>query len=97
MLFSEKLTQIPQPARAALWQEYRTLCTALSLHVTLNKEHRSPNEEELAPLKQAAGQANAILKEYGFPPSFFPESEDFFSRLTEEMTAIAHAPPKGND
>ena len=97
MLFSEKLTQIPQPARAALWQEYRTLCTALSLQITLNKERRSPNEAELVPLKQAAAQANAILKEYGFPPSFFPESEDFFSQLTVEMTSIANTPSKGID
>lgn len=97
MLFSEKLTQIPQPARADLWTEYRTLCTAITLQVTLNKEQRSPKGNELEPLRQAAKRANDILQEYGFPPSFFPEAEDFFSRLTQELTAIAHAPRKGDD
>ncbi len=94
MLFSEKMSLIPQPRRANLWQEYRTLCTGLALHITLKKEQRLPTPEELVPLRQAARQANAILEEYEFSPSFFPDKEDFFPLLIEELTRISHTPSR---
>ena len=96
MIFSEKMSRVPQPRRADLWTQYRTLCTALALQVTVGKENRSPTEEELTPLKQAAETANSILSEYGMTPSFFPQQNDFFCLLTEELTKVAHS-PKRND
>ena len=92
MIFSEKMKAVPQPRRADLWTEYRTLCTALALQVKLKKENRSASEEELYPLRKAAENANKILEEYGFSPSFFPRSETFFQQLTEELSAIANHP-----
>lgn len=92
MIFSEKMKSVPQPRRADLWTEYRTLCTALALQVKLKKENRKASEEELSPLRKAAENANKILEEYGFPPSFFPQSETFFEQLTEELSAVANHP-----
>ena len=92
MLFSEKMKQIPQPDRAALWDRYRTLCTALALEVRLRKEQRTASEEELHPLKQAAAEADALLGKHGFPPSFRPEDPKFFVMLTEELHNIANSP-----
>ncbi len=94
MIFSEKMKAIPQPRRADLWTEYRTLCTALALQVKLKKENRTPTEEELFSLRKAAENANKILEEYGFSPSFFPQSETFFEQLTEELSAVAKNPSK---
>ncbi len=94
MLFSEKMAQIPQPRRADLWKEYRVLCTALALNVRLKKEDRTPTEEELSSLREAAITANGILNEYGFSPSFFPEERDFFKKLIHELSAIASNPSK---
>lgn len=88
MVFSEKMKAIPQPRRADLWGEYRVLCTALALQVTLKRENRPPTEEELRPLKTASNNANAILSEYGFSPSFFSEQEDFFDLLLDELSAV---------
>ncbi len=88
MIFSEKVKAIPQPPRADLWNEYPVLCTALALKVTLKRENRPPAKEELLPLKTAANNANAILSEYGFDPSFFPEQEDFFNLLIDELSAV---------
>lgn len=96
MLFSEKMTKIPQPQRRALWDSYRILCTALTLNATLQKEKRSPSEEELSPLRASAQTANGILAEFQFTPSFFPEQEDFFPRLLEELSAISKH-PSGKD
>ncbi len=96
MIFSEKMKAIPQPRRADLWNEYRVLCTALALQVTLKRENRTPTEEELRPLKTAANNANAILSEYGFDPSFFPEQEDFFNLLLDELSAVRSNPTKGD-
>ncbi len=92
MIFSEKMALVPQPRRAALWTEYRTLCTALALQVNLRRERRTATEEELNPLKDAAKKANEILAEFGMEPSFFPEREDFFPLLTEELASIAKSP-----
>lgn len=92
MLFSEKMAQIPQPSRRALWDEYRTLCTALALNVTLKKESRIPTEAELRPLREAAEKANEILGNFGISPSFCPHSSDFFPCLLEELTAIMNTP-----
>ena len=92
MIFSEKMKTIPQPRRADLWNEYRVLCTALALQVTLKRENRPPAEEELRPLKTAANHANAILSGYGFEPSFFPENEDFFNLLIDELSAVRNNP-----
>ncbi|MBO5214528.1 MAG: hypothetical protein J6B86_07150 [Clostridia bacterium] len=96
MIFSEKMKAIPQPRRADLWNEYRVLCTALALQVTLKRENRPPTEEELLPLKTTANNANAILSEYGFDPSFFPESEDFFNLLINELSAVRSNPARGD-
>lgn len=96
MLFSEKMIQIPQPRRRALWDTYRILCTALVLNVTLKKENRAPTEEELRPLRDAAQTANGILAEFHFPPSFFPEKDEFFSLLLEELFAVSKH-PSGKD
>lgn len=96
MLFSEKLTEVPQPRRADLWTCYRTLCTALSLNVTLRKESRTPADKELLPLRQASMEANSILAEYGMAPSFFPDQEDFFDLLIEELTKIAQSPGRND-
>ena len=38
MLFSEIMTKIPQPHRAGLWKEYRTLCNALVLRIREKKQ-----------------------------------------------------------
>ena len=92
MLFSEKMKKIPQPDRAMLWNEYRTLCTALTLNAALKKENRLPSPEELAPLRNAGERANDLLEKHGFSPSFFPQKENFFSHLLEELTAIMNAP-----
>ena len=92
MLFSEKMAQFPQPQRAALWDEYRTLCTALALQVTLRKENRDPRDGELIPLREAAKRADALLTEGGFEPSFYPEQADFFPRLLAELTQIINTP-----
>ena len=92
MLFSEKMSQVPQPQRAELWKEYRTLCTALALNVTLRKENRPPREAELIPLREAAKRADAILTEAGFPPSFVPDEEDFFPKLLNELNEIMKNP-----
>ena len=94
MLFSEKMPRIPQPRRADLWKEYRVLCSALALRVKLRKEGRTATEEELAPLRESARKANGILAEYGFLPSFFPESEDFFETLVKELEAVADGPSR---
>ena len=91
MLFSEKLAQIPQPQRAALWKEYRTLTTAAALKIRIQKEDRLPTEEELNPLRQSARDANGILSAFGFLPSFFPEEDRFFELLTEELDRIKKA------
>ena len=92
MLFSEKMTQIPQPQRAELWKEYRTLCTALALNVTLRKENREARDAELSPLREAAKRADVILTEEGFAPSFAPDEEDFFPRLLNELNEIMKNP-----
>ncbi len=94
MLFDEKMAKIPQPRRADLWKEYRTLCTALVLEVRAKKQARAVTEEELAPLKEAATAADGILAEYGFSPSFFPKEEDFFPKLCEELRQIMAKPRK---
>lgn len=94
LLFSDKMTKIPQPRRADLWDCYRTLCTALALNVTLTREERPPTEEELTPLKQGAERANLILAECGMEPSFFPEAENFFPLLLAELTKITHQPKR---
>ncbi len=94
MVFDEKMAQIPQPRRADLWQEYRVLSTALALELRVKKQGRTVTEEELAPLKEAAEKANHILAEYGFSPSFSPEANDFFPRLTEELRQIMAKPRK---
>ncbi len=96
MLFSEKMAAIPQPKRAKLWQEYRTLCTALALKVQLDRQQRAPTQEELAPLKGAAINANRILEEFHMPPSFSPEKEDFFPLLLAELSALRATPSKGD-
>lgn len=88
MLFSEKMKLAPQPQRAALWKEFRILGRALVLHTRLANEGRLPTEEELLPFRKAALRANALLAEASLPPSFDPEAEDFFLRLTEELNRI---------
>lgn len=92
MLFSEKMTATPQPRRAELWREYRTLCRALSLRVRLNKEGRAPTEDEVAPLRDAAERANRILEEQGMEPSFFPAEPNFFALLLQELDALMKTP-----
>ena len=92
MLFPEKMSAVPQPRRADLWREYRTLCTALSLQVKLRREERPPTEAELSPLREAAGKANGILAEFGMTPSFFPTDAEFFAKLLEELSAAMKAP-----
>lgn len=92
MLFSEKMKKIPQPDRAMLWNEYRTLCSALTLNAALKKENRLPSPEELAPLRNGAERANRILAEQGFEPSFFPAEPNFFELLLRELDAVMQAP-----
>ncbi|MBP3300341.1 MAG: hypothetical protein J6M34_02405 [Clostridia bacterium] len=92
MLFSEKMSQVPQPDRADLWREYRTLCTALALNVKLRKEAREATEAELSPLQEAARKANELLARHGMAPSFFPEKSDFLHLLTEELQRIMEQP-----
>ena len=94
MIFSEKMKAVPQPHRAELWTQYRTLCTALSLQVRLKKENRTASEAELIPLRKAAQTANEILESNGFPPSFFPQSKTFLEELLEELSAVANHPDK---
>lgn len=96
MLFSEKMAQVPQPHRADLWREYRTLCTALALNVKLRKEAREATEAELSPLQDAARKANELLERHGMPPSFFPEKSDFLLLLTEELQRIMEQPSNGD-
>lgn len=97
MLFSEKLSEIPQPDRAALWEQYTVLCTALSLRVKLKRENRPPSEEEMEPLKKAATQANRILRKHSLSPSFFPDDPEFYSRLLLELDNITNEPLKKGD
>ena len=94
MLFSEKMANVPQPRRAELWKEYRTLCSALALKVTLRRENRPPKEEELEALRQAAQRADRILAEYGMEPSFAPDSPDFLPQLLRELEEIASQPKR---
>ena len=96
MLFSEKMSKVPQPDRADLWREYRTLCTALALNVKLRKEAREAAEEEILPLMQAARKANELLARHGMAPSFFPEKSDFLLLLTEELQRIMEQPSNGD-
>lgn len=96
MLFSEKMSRIPQPQRGELWQEYRVLCTAFPLNVQLKKENRTPTEKELAPLRDAAKKADKILCSCGQSPSFFPDEGDFWNRLMQELTAVKDSPTKGD-
>lgn len=96
MLFSEKMSRIPQPHRAELWQQYRTLCSALAINVQIKKENRIPTEQELMPLKEAAKKADEILRTFGQSPSFFPDRDNFWNRLLEELTAVKEAPTKGD-
>ena len=91
MLFPEKMSAVPQPRRADLWREYRTLCTALSLQVKLRREGRTATEDELS-LREAAGKANGILAEFGMAPSFFPEDADFLEKLLETLSAARKSP-----
>ena len=66
MLFSEIMTKIPQPHRAGLWKEYRTLCNALVLRIREKKQGLAPSETDLLPLRTAARRANEILQEQGY-------------------------------
>ena len=92
MLFSEKMSRIPQPRRADLWKEYQTLCTVLSLRAGQKKTGIAPAEADLIPLRHAAKNANTILSEFGMSPSFFPEDPDFYAKLLAELDAIMAAP-----
>lgn len=94
MLFSEKMANVPQPRRAELWKEYRTLCSALALKVALRRENRPAAKEELEALRQAAKRADRILAEYGMEPSFTPDSPDFLSRLLRELEEISRQPKR---
>ncbi|MBQ1965775.1 MAG: hypothetical protein II348_03785 [Clostridia bacterium] len=96
MLFSEKMSRIPQPHRAELWQQYRTLCSALAINVQIKKENRTPSEQELAPLREAAKKADEILLEFGQDPCFFPHRDGFWNRMLEELTAVKDSPTKGD-
>lgn len=97
MLFSEKLSEIPQPDRAVLWEQYTVLCTALSLRVTLRREERNVRESELAPLRRAAREANRILAAHALAPSFFPDDPEFYTKLLSELDQITNEPLKKGD
>lgn len=89
MLFSEVMAQIPQPHRAKLWKEYRTLCNALVLRIREKKQGIAPSEADLLPLRRAAERANEILQEQGYDPFFTPDAPDFLASLLAELDAIA--------
>lgn len=89
MLFSEIITTVPQPHRAKLWKEYRTLCNALVLRIREKKQGIAPSEADILPLRRAAERANELLREQGYDPVFDPDAPDFLPSLLAELDAIA--------